>query len=125
MEIIMGDTTMEQKLRLVQQIRSRYNENQFDLSNREKVLYGFTSVKSPEAKWDTDTETAAEAPVEISFFKVRLFFAILLFFLFVFMDRNGLEMAGITTEKIYQAISADYEEKIDEWAENFAASYSK
>ena len=31
---------VEQKLQLVQQVRSRYQENRYDLSNRERILYG-------------------------------------------------------------------------------------
>ena len=40
----MSDATMEQKLRLVQQVRSRYQEDQYDLSQRERILYGRTGV---------------------------------------------------------------------------------
>ncbi len=120
----MSNITAEQKLRLLRQVRSRYNEDQYDLSNRERTLYGVTSVRKPDAaSWEMD-EAGAEAPGEVSSFRVRLLLALLLFLGFVIMDKNGIKAAGITTEQICQAISADYEEKIDEWAEAFAASYN-
>lgn len=118
----MSDVTMEQKLQLVRQIRSRYNENQYDMSNRERILYGKFSHGS-RSMADGRTEDT-EAPERISFFKLRFLLALLFFLTVVVMDTNDMKVAGITTEKIYRAISADYEEKIDEWVEAFAASYS-
>ena len=40
----MSDVTMDQKLQLVQQVRARYHEDQFDLSNRERILYGRSDI---------------------------------------------------------------------------------
>ncbi len=35
----------------------------------------------------------------------------------IVMDKNNISVAGITTEQIFQAISADYEEMVEDWAE--------
>lgn len=118
----MSDVTMEQKLQLIRQIRSRYNEDQYDMCNRERILYGRSSPR--ENKLPVSGDGEEEAPAHGSSFKLRLVVALLFFFTVVIMEANGMSVAGITTEKIYQVISADYEEKIDEWVETFAASYS-
>lgn len=42
----MGNTTFDKKLALIQQVRSSYDRNQFDLSHRERILYGKTAPRS-------------------------------------------------------------------------------
>ena len=123
----MSDATMEQKLRLVQQVRSRYQEDQYDLSNRERILYGRTSI-SPEraagyGSYYDDYYPEGALPGEgASSFRLRLFLAMFLVMLVIVMDVNGIAVAGITTEKIYQVISADYEEVLETWAEAIASA---
>lgn len=109
----MSDIPMEQKLKLVQQVRSRYNENRFDMSNREQILYGKTVT--PPVEGFPSEEPSVEKP--FSSFKLRLFFALLLFGVIVFMDVKQIEIGGLTTEKLYGMIAADYEEKLEEWVE--------
>lgn len=112
---------MEQKLRLVQQVRSRYQENQYDMSNRERILYGKSSLDYPaEAGYAYgepygDALPPQEAP--LTFFKFRMWIALFLVTAVIVMDRNHTEIAGITAEKIFEVISADYEEVIETWAE--------
>lgn len=110
----MSDVTMEKRLRLVRQIRSRYNEDQHDLSNREMILYGRSSRPA-----EIDAEYPEEDPQlgQISFFRIRLVAAVLLVVAVIFCDRNGIKLAGITTEEIFRAISADYEEVFETWTE--------
>lgn len=123
-----SDVTTEQKLRLVQQVRSRYQEDQYDLSNRERILYGRTSVplesKYVSAYRDTYSYDEPLAPADSSafFFRLRLLAAVFLLAAVIIMDKNGIKVAGITAEQIFQAISADYDEKIEEWVE--AVSYN-
>lgn len=121
----MSDVTMDQKLRLVQQVRSRYQENQYDMSNRERILYGKTSL--PNGEYDYSYRDMYGEPTEpaggyISFFKLRVWAAIFFLAVVILMDKSGMKVAGITTEEIFRAISADYEEKIEEWVE--ALSYN-
>lgn len=107
----MRDVTTEQRLRLVQQVRSRYHENQYDLSNRERILYGKSFIKEPSGSMpqeDSDID-----PKPFSSFKIRLVIAVLLGAAVITMDRNNTKIAGITSEQIYQAISADFEQNIE------------
>lgn len=110
----MRDVTTEQRLRLVQQVRSRYQENQYDLSNRERILYGKSFVR--EAPENLPQENPDIDPKPISSFKLRLIIAVLLGAAVIFMDRNDIKIAGITSEQVYQAISADFEENIEKMA---------
>lgn len=105
---------MEQKLQLVQQIRSRYNENRYDMYNRERILYGRTS---PEA-WELPGTT--EFPSRFSSLRMRFLLAVLLAAAVIAMDVNGIQVGGVTSEKILEVISMDYEEKIDEWVETLS-----
>ncbi len=110
----MRDVTTEQRLRLIQQVRSRYNENQYDLSNRERILYG-KSFSGEIA--DSERQENPEAyPRPFSSFKLRLLIAVLLGAAVISMDRNQIKIAGITSAQIYQAISADFEENIEKMA---------
>lgn len=126
----MSDATMEQKLRLVQQVRSRYQEDQYDLSNRERILYGRTSI-SPEravgyGSYYDDYYPEGALPGEgASSFRLRLFLAMFLVMLVIVMDVNGIAVAGITTEKIYEVISADYEEVLETWVEAISSNVRK
>ena len=104
----------EKRLQLLKQIRSRYNEDQRDLTNREMILYGRSSRPMSESLGQQDVPSDTEYA---SFFRIRLILAVLFFAAVIFMDMDGIEMAGITAEKIFQAISADYEEMIETWAE--------
>lgn len=114
----MNDVTMEQKLQLIRQVRSRYHENQYDLSDREQLLYGRPSYKDYDGYKDDSEGSAPPGPV--SSFRLRFLAALLLLVLFILMDRNDRDVAGITTEKIYEMISADYEDEITEWMETMS-----
>ena len=120
----MSDVSMEQKLQLVQQVRSRYHENQYDLYNRERIIYGKTTLPSEKpgysaypAYGDTYGEMLPPGERPVSFFKLRLFIAVFLLAAVVIMDKNDMKIAGISTDTIFQMISDDYEEKIEEWVE--------
>ena len=110
----------ERKLQLVQQVRSRYHENQYDMSNRERIMYGRTSVFDRPG-YDDDTLPDSEDG-SLSSFKLRFLIALVLFGIVVFMDRSHTSIGGITSEKLYGMISADYEEKIEEWVETMSNS---
>lgn len=110
----------DRKLQLVQQVRSRYHENQYDMSNRERILYGRTSVFSNP---DYDENALPDSDDgSLSSFKLRFFIALVLFGVIVFMDRSHISIGGITSEKLYGMISADYEEKIEDWVEAMSNS---
>lgn len=111
----MKNVNSEQKLQLIQQIRSRYNEDRYDMRDRERILYGRESVRP----WEEDgTDPEQELPQ--SSFRLRVLLAVLLFAVVVTIDTNGTSLWGLTAEKIYQIISADYEDKIEEWVETLS-----
>ena len=111
----MSKVNTEKRLQLLKQVRSRYNEDQRDLTNRELILYGRSSRRS--GLDNLERQDIPPNTENVSFFRIRLMLAVFLFAVVIFMDMDGLEMAGITAEKIFQAISADYEEVIETWAE--------
>lgn len=116
----MYDATVEQKLQLLRQVRSRYQENQYDMSNRERILYGRTGF-TPEREYPYEDEMPlGEAP--FSFFRLRFLIAALLLAAVIIMDKNGTNLAGITSEKIFEMISADYGEQVEEWVETLSFS---
>ncbi|MDE6167600.1 MAG: hypothetical protein K2G28_03995 [Acetatifactor sp.] len=110
----MSNVSTEQKLRLVQQVRSRYSEDQLDLTNRERILYGRSSFRSAEGPWAEQYPYPEDAP-RPSLFKIRLLLALVLFGAVIAMDTSGINVAGITAETIFEAISVDYEDTIDQW----------
>lgn len=125
----MSDVTMDQKLKLVQQVRARYHENQYDMSSRERILYGRTSAESRQPQvsfrqahpyddaYDVPYGDAYPAAAPLSSLRVRLFIALLLLTMVVVMDKNDMKVAGIAADQIFQAISADYEEVLEAWVE--------
>lgn len=114
----MRNVDTERKLQLIQQIRSRYDEDQYDMGNRERILYGRESMRSREGN---GTDPDWDQPPQSSF-RLRVLLAVLLFAAVVAIDTNGTSLWGITAEKVYQIISADYEDKIEEWVETLSLS---
>lgn len=121
-----ANTRMEKKLQLIQQVKSRYSEDQYDLSNRERLLYGRETV-SPYA--DTGYSDGGRyggehpsEPEEPSSMKLRFLLAVFLFGAVVFLDYSHTALGGITAEKIYSAISADYEDQLKDWVEAISGS---
>lgn len=102
----------EKRLQLLRQIRSRYSKDQRDLTDRELILYGKSTRPVSENLEPPETALDAEP---VSFFRIRLVLAVLVFAAVIFMDMNDIELAGVTAEKIFQVISADYEDVIETW----------
>ncbi len=111
----MDDVSTEKRLRLLKQIRARYREDQMDLSNRERILYGRSSRPLAEDP-DLFLEDPPEQTEPNTSFRIRLALAAGLLGLAILMDMKGTSVAGITSENIFQAISADFQETIDTWA---------
>lgn len=109
----MSDMRTEKRLRLLKQIRSKYNEDQYDLSNRERILYGRSSRPADDFDRPLEDGQIPEGPP--TFFRLRLLLAVGLLGLVIFMDMKDISVAGITSDKIFQAISANFEEKIEQW----------
>lgn len=114
----MRNVDTERKLQLLQQIRSRYKEDRYDMSSRERILYGRESVRP----WEESGDDPEWDQPPRSSFRLRVLLAVLLFAAVVAIDTNGASIFGITAEKVYQIISADYEDKIEEWVETLSPS---
>ena len=104
----MSDVTTEQKLQLAKQIRSKHNENCYDMYNRERILYGQATQHS---HYVEEPELSAVP----SSFGLRFLLALVLVAIVIIMDVNEMDFYGITSEKIIEVISVNYEDEIDEW----------
>ncbi len=107
----------ERKLELIQQVRSRYSEDQYDLGRRERILYGRESVRPAEHRQGGDAYGQEDMP---SSFRLRVLLAVLLFAAVVVMDNGRVSLFGITPQKIYQVISTDYEDQLEQWVETLS-----
>lgn len=116
----MNRTTTEQKLQLIQQIRSRYRENRHDMYNREQILYGRSSYAPDDEVFSEDEGEITEPEAPLSGFRLRLFLAALLFVALIVMDINKLQIAGITSDQIMEVISVDYESRLEQWMETYS-----
>lgn len=112
----MSDFSVEQKLELVQQIRSRYYRNQSDLMSREQILYGRTQVRRPEGEYQPASGAHAEetAPGDDTV-KLRYALAAILVLLIILFDKSNTTIAGVSMEQVFTEIENDYEEVIDVW----------
>lgn len=104
------------KLELIQQVRSRYSEDQYDLGNRERILYGRESARPFEQTEDNIPEEAAA----VSSFRLRVLLAVMLFAAVVVADSNQTSLFGVTAQQIYQTIGRDYEERLEQWVETLS-----
>lgn len=112
----MSDITVEQKLQLIQQIRSEHSRNQYDMQNREQILYGKSSLgnaySSPyigNARSGVYGLSDADTPIKISTFKIRLGLALVLLCIIIFLDVRQNSLWGLNTSKIFTYISKDIE----------------
>lgn len=121
----MSDFSVEQKLELVQQVRSRYYRNQSDLMNREQILYGKALTRTPETEFhqpQLSSETTQEPLITDNTVKLRYALAAVLVLLIILFDKSGTTIAGISMEQVFSAIENDYEEAIDAWVSTLEIS---
>lgn len=118
----MSEISAAGRLELVRQIREEYNRNMYDMSNREKILYGRTTRHGydnlSEIPQFNEEDYINTAPVSRGLFRMRFLAAVFLFLLLFTMNSKGLKIAGYSYEDIYNAISCDYVDSIDEWIAN-------
>lgn len=121
----MSDFSVEQKLELVQQVRSRYYRNQSDLMNREQILYGKALTRTPETEFhqpQLSSQTTQEPLITDNTVKLRYALAAVLMLLIILFDRSGTTIAGISMQQVFSAIENDYEEAIDAWVSTLEIS---
>ncbi len=107
----MANISVEQKLTMLNQLRSRYDNNQADLMRREQILYGRTSpVQSADFNNNRSIEEGVSAdsfPVR-GYFRLRLLIAAILAVLLILSDQKGKDFLGVSTSRIYKLIEEDY-----------------
>lgn len=117
----MGNFTVDKKLELMRQIRSRYQQNRYDMFHRERLLYGksaaFPEKAYPEDPYPEDAEDAETYHT----FSLRILLALGLFLLIIICDLSGRSFFGIQASQCFSAISADYENSIDAWVDAVSA----
>jgi len=92
----MSDFSTEQKLQLVQQIRSQHSRNKYDMQNRERILYS-NPVKYPIKDCATEVK-------EISSLKIRIIVTVILVMLAIGLDILKVSPLGLDMEKVFQMI---------------------
>lgn len=112
----MSDITIEKKLELMRQIRSRNERDRFDMSRREQIIYGRSADSLPlaSAAGVTDLDDEEE---EFQTFPLRILLSVALFLLIIICDLSGKSFMGIHSEQCFSAISKDYESSITAWVD--------
>lgn len=101
---------MENRLRLVQQVKNQYHQNQYDMANREQILYGYHE----------DKKIPEEARASAGSFRLRLFLAGMLFIAVIFCDRLGICPAGMEMNEIFAMLETDYQENLIAFVETIS-----
>ena len=111
----MSDIPVTKKLELIKQIRSRYQQDRYDMFHRERLIYGRTTPISAEN--DEFVEADAGGEESFSTLPLRVLVAVGLFVMIVLCDMSGKSFLGIQSSQCFSAISEDYESSIAAWAE--------
>lgn len=109
----MNEITTEQKIQLVQQIRNQNSQNRYDMSARERILYGSTPPVASSNITDTDNNKliASES------LKCRGAIAAMLLIFAIVFEIMGVKLFGMEMEQIFTYISADYVDDVQEYVE--------
>lgn len=114
----MQDISVEKKLELVQQIKNQYHQNQYDMANREQILYGNNYRRD---YYDQNIKMPEEADVSSSgSLRFRTFLAGLLLAGVILCDRLGISPAGMEMDQVFQLLSVDYQENVNTFIETFS-----
>jgi hypothetical protein len=97
---------LDKKLQLVHQVRSQYDRNQYDLQNRERILYGKEGTYYPDLEYGEEGELSS--PMRISTFKLRLLVAAVVLFGLLILDKSGMEIMGYSTQEIFGYLNQDF-----------------
>lgn len=113
----MGNISVEQKLCMLNQLRTRYDKDMTDLMRREEILYGKTSSVSNMLRtsdYSVENEPGSNSIPVRSTFRLRLLMAAILAVLLILSDRRGQAYFGVSTSQIYTLIERDYLTQIEE-----------
>lgn len=101
----MAEISREQKLELVRQIKTQYHQNQYDLYNREHLLYATTS-DIPQQNTKNNTSDSL---------KFRSVVTILIFIIIVLFDSFGIGPEGMEIKQLFEFLQTDYMESFSGW----------
>jgi len=110
----MSEITIEKKLELLQQIRSKNEQNRFDMSRREQIIYGKTMEPMINGGY---YQEVMDEDDELPTFPLRALLAVALFLLMIICDMSGKSFMGIQTSICFDAIATDYESSITAWVD--------
>lgn len=116
MEIGMSNISVEKKLELLQQIRSRNQRDRYDMFHRENLLYGRTRTALPEDLEDME-DYDGEDGERFQSFPLRVLLALGLFLMIIVCDMSGRSFLGMQVNQCFQAIAQDYESSISAWVD--------
>ena len=113
----MANISVEQKLTLLNQLRSRYDNNQADLMRREQILYGRTSpVRSADPNNSRLEDGVSDDTIPVrGTFRLRLLIAAILAVLLIISDRNKTDFLGVSTSQIYTILEKDYMTQMEDF----------
>ena len=103
----MSDITVDKKLQLINQVRSQYNKDQYDLQHREQLLYGRTSERRRQPETEYVPTANYEVTGRISPLRIRLLAALGLFFLLLILDMSGTSLFGLQMSQVFDYIARD------------------
>lgn len=112
---ITRDITIEKKLELMRQIRSRNERDRFDMSRREQIIYG-KSMGTTSGTFSVDMDADDEEEL-MSTFALRILLATALLIFVIMCDLSGKSFMGITSTQCFTAIGKDYESSILAWVD--------
>lgn len=115
----MNKVNTDQKLELIRSIRMQNQHDRNLCRERERLLYGNGTIEKGEL-YSTEnaiTLPGADAVIfppkkETGFltgFRIRLFIALVLFGVFIFLDRSQIDLNGVSTGDFYKLITQNFE----------------
>lgn len=110
----MSEITIEKKLELMRQIRSKNERDRFDMSRREQIIYGKSMEpvsRTPYLPEEFDEEEALPT------FPLRALVAVALFLSIIICDMSGKSFMGMQTTECFETIAVDYESSISAWVD--------
>jgi hypothetical protein len=114
----MNNISTAGRLELVKQVRETYNRNMYDMSDRERILYGAKKGKQNDMQDNLQKETV---PASGGLFGIRLLAAVCIFLMIMIMDSKHISISGMSANDVYEAISWDYTTCFEEWANDLQA----
>lgn len=111
----MNKVNTDQKLELIRSIRMQNQHDRNLCRERERLLYGNGTIEKGEL-YSTENaitlpgaDTVIFPPKKETGFRIRLFIALVLFGVFIFLDRSQIDLNGVSTGDFYKLITQNFE----------------